>query len=84
MYVCLPILVHHKHVEPIFLVPGHVHPHTIAAELEVHAGILDIANSVEAKAGLALAKENGADSDTWVPFHRYFSGIEEIWFMLRE
>jgi hypothetical protein len=62
--VGLPILVHHKHIEPIFLIPGHVHPHTIAAKLEVHAGIFDVTNSVEAKAGLTLPKEYGTNGYT--------------------
>lgn len=55
---------HHKDVKPIFLVARHVHPHTIAAEFEVHACIFDIANSIQSKAGLTLAKENGADRYT--------------------
>ena len=59
----------HKDIEPIFFVSGHVHPYSITAELKVHAGILDIANSVEAEAGLALPKEDGTNRYTWVPLH---------------
>jgi hypothetical protein len=36
----------------------------IAAKLEVHAGIFDVTNSVEAKAGLTLPKEYGTNRYT--------------------
>lgn len=64
--VRLPILVHHKHIEPIFFVSWHVHSYAIAAELKVHAGIFDVANSVETKPSLTLSKEDGTNRYTWV------------------
>jgi hypothetical protein len=50
----------------------------IAAKLEVHAGIFDVTNSVEAKAGLTLPKEYGTDKYTWVPLHRSTGSYGDI------
>ena len=50
-------------VEPQVLVFRHVHPHAVAAQLEVHTLVFDVPDAIKTETRVALAEKDGPDGD---------------------
>lgn len=63
-WTSLPVLVQEQDVKPFVLVAGHIHPHSVATQFEMHALILDVSDSIQAQKCGSFSQKHGPDGNT--------------------